>query len=136
MCKRFHSEKTQQPPVSAPRTKCPSLTPFYRRGTFYRNQYNSFCNLKAVNNPGAGKSQSPDLLSCINFEAVSHCILKTSIVLKCRKLIGIILAFVTHKLNVLLASFWLSRFPNHSLMAKAFKITISKVLPTSPIRAK
>lgn len=82
------------------------------------NQYNGFCNLKVVNNQGAGKSQGSDLLSWINFKAVSRCILKTSIVLKCRKLIGIILAFVTHKLNVLLASFWLSRFPNHSLMAK------------------
>lgn len=82
------------------------------------NKHNSSPNLYLVDNQGGERSQDSDLLSCINFKAVSHCILKTSIVQKCRKLIGIILAFVTHKLNALLASLWLSRFPNHSLMAK------------------
>lgn len=63
--------------------------------------------------------KDPDLLSCFQFKAVPHWLSRTSIVLKCRELIGIILAFVTHKLNVLLASFWLRGFPNHSLIARA-----------------
>lgn len=82
------------------------------------NQHNSSPHLYLVNNQSGDRSQDSDPLSCINFKAVSHCRVKTSIVLKCRKLTGIILAFVTHKLNALLASFWLSRIPNHSLIAK------------------
>lgn len=82
------------------------------------NQHNSSPHLYLVNNQSGDRSQDSDPLPGINFKAVSHCRVRTSIVLKCRKLIGIILAFVTHKLNTLLASFWLSRIPNHSLIAK------------------
>ena len=64
------------------------------------------------------RSQDSDLLSCFHLKAVPHWISRTSIVPKCRELIGIILAFVTHKLNALLASFGLSGFPNHGLIAK------------------
>lgn len=46
------------------------------------NQHNSSSNLYLVNNQGGEKSQDSDLLSFINFKAASHCILKTSIVLK------------------------------------------------------
>lgn len=118
MCIKDITPKRHNNLCCAQHPNVPVINLFYRRGIFQMNQHNSSPKLYLVNNQNRERSRDSDLLFCIDLKAVSYCILKTSIVLKYRKLTGITLAFVTHKHNALLGSFWLGRFPNHSLIAK------------------